>query len=102
MEDNNPKTMPSHQTFNQSSTKQNINLNFPPCQPPINSHTASSLPLEQSVNPYIIQNLTFDDEIQTKSPNKFRLMYQNIGGLELSNDSFTLEEISDSKLTQSK
>ena len=77
----------------------NINLNFPSSQPPINSQTVSSLQLEQSANPYIIQNLTFDDKIQTKSPYIFRLMYQNVGGLELSNDAFTLEKISDSKLT---
>ena len=35
-----------------------------------------------------------------KSPDTFRLIYQNVGGLELSNDAFTLEEISDSIVRQ--
>ena len=73
-----------------------INISPLPSQPPINSQITSSRILEQNANPYIIQNLTFGDTIHPKSPDIFRLMYQHVGVLELSNDAFTLEKISDS------
>ena len=36
-----------------------------------------------------------------KSPDTFRLIYQNVGGLEMFNGAFTLEEIDDSMFRQS-
>ena len=66
-----------------------------PSQSPIHSHILSSLQLEQNSNLYIIQNLTFGDEIQRKRSDSFCLLSQNVDGLKLSNESFTLEEISD-------
>lgn len=50
--------------------------------------------MEQSINPYIIRNLTFGDEIQRKLLDTFRLIFQNVGDLGIYNESFTLEAIS--------
>ena len=69
-----------------------MKLKSPHPQTPIHSQTEYPLQTEKSDNPYIIQNLTFSDEIQTKSLDTLRLIYQNVGGLELSNDAFTLEK----------
>ena len=55
-----------------------IKLKSPPPQTQIHSQTESSIQSEKSDNPYIIQNLTFGDEIQTKSPDTFRFIYQTL------------------------
>ena len=78
-----------------SQQNKKLNPTSMPFRPPFNLYTASSLQLEQNSNSYIIENLKFGDEIQWKTSDSFRLISQNVGELEKSNEALTLKEISD-------